>query len=111
METTPKWYPKKERKKIEIWPRLKGPRSCGYLYLFHMEGTPYYKIGATADDVGKRLRTIQVCNPFKIVIVHTRQCDNMHVVEKFMHAKFCDKNPSGEWFTLTPEDIEFIKSY
>jgi hypothetical protein len=37
------------------------------------------------------------------------QTSDMRELERMLHARFADKRVDGEWFILTPEDVEYIK--
>jgi hypothetical protein len=86
----------------------------GYVYLFHMDETPWYKIGKSIDPK-KRLRELQPTRlPTEIKLLHQISTNYMSELEEILHKRFVDKSKRGEWFLLTPSDIQsikFIKTY
>lgn len=78
----------------------------GYVYL--MQSRDAYKIGkSVAPD--RRLTEISSLIPHPMRLVHTIRTDNMTSLERALHARFADKRLEGEWFALTPDDIEYVK--
>jgi hypothetical protein len=69
----------------------------------------YYKIGAT-KDVKSRLSSIRVTNPCDCELIHIVKTENMYLTERLFKSMFGRANLKGEWFSLTPENIEYIKS-
>ena len=63
------------------------PSSQGYVYLIHMEGTMFYKIGMSLDPQ-IRLRTLQTGNPHKLEIINTQAVDDMRGAESSLHGQF-----------------------
>ncbi|KAL9039411.1 MAG: hypothetical protein Q9180_002546 [Flavoplaca navasiana] len=60
------------------------PSSRGYVYLTHMTGTTYYKIGMSLDPE-IRLRTLQTGNPYVLSIKVTRYVSDMASAESALH--------------------------
>lgn len=79
----------------------------GYVYLIQSP-TGAYKIGRTADP-GDRLRTFNVKLPFEVEYVCVIATDDMYALERQLHGKFAAKRVNGEWFILSPDDVEYIK--
>lgn len=91
-------------------PRLKPARRTqpGYVYLIiNSEG--HYKIGK-AKNAEDRITTLGVVLPFPVTPVHTIKTDDMTGLERELHTRFDSKRLAGEWFALTQEDVEYIKS-
>jgi hypothetical protein len=76
-----------------------------YVYLFWMEGG-FYKIGI-ASNVARRLKEFQHL-PYEVRLIHSFHAENAEWAEVELHAKFADKRVRGEWFRLTPEDVEYV---
>lgn len=85
---------------------VKKERVETYVYLMHNERNGYYKIGR-AKDPSARERTLQAEDP-QTVIIHTIK--GYTDLELEFHKKFGEKRVRGEWFALTTEDVEYIKS-
>lgn len=82
--------------------------STGYVYLLQSP-TGAYKIGRSRDPQS-RLRTFQVKLPFEVSYVAVIQSENMYSLERELHNRFEQQRVNGEWFNLSPEDVEYIKS-
>lgn len=78
----------------------------GYVYL--VECNFAYKIGI-AKNVEQRIQNMQTAAPDEITLLCTISTDDMNGLEKELHTKFKDKRRIGEWFDLSPEDVEYIK--
>lgn len=108
------------KKQIEFEDALKGHRAnaaalaarrlserAGYVYVVKSGET--YKIGKSKDPEN-RLKTLQTgaSHKFEVVaMIETPDCDTL---EKQFHKCFIHKRTHGEWFNLTPDDVEFITS-
>lgn len=80
-----------------------------YLILVEIERFKFYKIGRTKAPI-QRSSYFEVKLPFDFEIIHIFPADNMYQAERKLHDQFADKRVRGEWFTLTDEDVTFIKS-
>ncbi|KAL9034066.1 MAG: hypothetical protein Q9180_005610 [Flavoplaca navasiana] len=63
------------------------PSSRGYVYLIHMTGTTYYKIGMSLDPE-IRLRTLQTGNPYVLNIMATQYVSDMRSAESALHQRY-----------------------
>jgi len=79
----------------------------GYVYLLEAS-IGLYKIGM-AKDVTKRLGAFSGM-PFEVSLICSIPCHNMRHLEKSLHFHFASKWVRGEWFALSPDDVEYIKS-
>ena len=79
------------------------PSSEGYVYLIHMEGTTFYKIGMSLDPQ-LRLRTLQTGNPYTLHILNTQAVQDMRSAESSLHRRFqAHRVPNlnaREWFNF-----------
>jgi hypothetical protein len=80
----------------------------GYVYLLEAVGG-FYKIGKTVNPKSRK-RTFGVKLPMAVEFKHLIHTDNMHKLEKDLHRLFAAKRLRGEFFDLTPADVEFICS-
>lgn len=80
----------------------------GYVYLVKSV-SGHYKIGKSINP-HDRIRTFGVKLPFEVEIIHTIKSLQYHALEKFLHAKFDDKRVNGEWFNLSDDDVDYVKS-
>lgn len=81
-------------------------KSSDFVYLMIDEHTNLYKIGKS-NNVSKRERTLAAQIP-RIKTIHFFKQET--VFEKTLHNMYKDKRVRGEWFELTKEDVEFIKT-
>lgn len=77
----------------------------GFVYIVVREDG-LYKIGM-ARNVARRLTSLGAAA--RIELVHQFPCKNRWRSEREMHMIFAGKRKHGEWFALTPEDIEAIR--
>lgn len=80
----------------------------GFVYLTQSP-SGMYKIGHTKNP-DNRMATFSVKLPFEIDYVCLIKTDDMKTLENSLHKKFEHKRVSGEFFNLSEEDIEYIKS-
>ncbi|MCJ1249091.1 hypothetical protein MMC30_006313 [Trapelia coarctata] len=77
------------------------PYSQGYIYLIHMEGTRFYKIGMSLDPQ-IRLRTLQTGNPHYLYLLNTQAVQDMRSAEISLHRQFETQRVPNlnvrEWF-------------
>lgn len=79
----------------------------GYVYLLRSENG-YYKIGRTQDPQN-RVKTFGIQLPFEVEYECLIKTDAMVKLEKQLHDHFAHKRIKGEWFNLSPDDVEYIK--
>ena len=84
-----------------------GRRRDGWIYV--LKGDRYYKIGQ-AVCIDNRLKQIEPKMPFPTELVHSFEVDDMNITEKELHEHFADKRTNGEWFALTEDDVEWLRS-
>lgn len=75
----------------------------GYVYL--ISGGGYHKIGKTVS-LQNRFNQISPKLPFVATIAHAIKTTDINALEAYWHNHFTDKRVHGEWFTLSPEDID-----
>lgn len=82
----------------------------GYIYLFKQKGTQLTKIGMTdSDDVTSRFNMFKMYSPHGAEITLTIQTNNPFEVEKKIHRQYSHKRVGGEFFNLSPEEINDIE--
>lgn len=87
--------------------RRKRPPLAGYVYLI-LASTGHYKIGRT-KSVPQRMSLFGVQLPFTFEIVHVIETDDMCADERTLHERFASQRVNGEWFSLTEQDVEYIR--
>lgn len=88
---------------MELTAHLDDP---GFVYILRST-TGHYKIGRTKDPEN-RLRIFDVKLPFRVDFTLLISSDRHRKLEQELHRRFADKRLDGEWFALTPEDIEAL---
>ncbi len=79
----------------------------GCVYILECQGL--YKIGKTTN-LKARLLAIQAMNPFPLKVIHVIPSERYGIVEKALHKIFSSKRLGGEWFELSSEEINEVKS-
>ena len=82
-----------------------------YVYVLKAKGQSLYKIGFTSREPTRRLQEFQPKLPFETSLKWTIQSENARQIETELHRLFSTKRKNGEWFELSPEDLEAIKTY
>ncbi len=81
----------------------------GYVYLLTaLHDSTLFKIGRT-NNPKVRGNTFGVKLPFKVEFDCIIKTDDMYALEDELHARFADQRLDGEWFRLSPDDIQYIK--
>ncbi len=82
---------------------------AGYVYLLRtLHDETLFKIGRTSNP-DNRAKTFGVTLPFPVEYVCLIQSDDMYILEGQLHAKFSQQRLDGEFFRLSPDDVEYIK--
>lgn len=97
-----------ERVKTEI-KKSKPNNNYGFVYLFHNTENDSYKIGLSKDPE-KRLGAIKTSLSSDVEMILSIETGDMVSLESYLHDRFKDRRIRGEWFKLTKEDVDYIKS-
>jgi Meiotically up-regulated gene 113 len=78
--------------------------SC--VYLIEAKGMKRFKIGKT-DRLFKQFKAIQSASPINVEIIHVilSNPESVGSLEKEFHSRFARVRIHGEWFDLSPEDV------
>lgn len=79
--------------------------SKGYIYI-GVDHSRLFKIGI-AKNPDSRARQIQIGNPTFKIFMRFKSV-NPRKIESDLHNKFIDKRVTGEWYSLSAEDITYI---
>jgi hypothetical protein len=90
-------------------PKPKRKIHQGYVYLLEAEGGEYYKIGK-ARNPHKRTETLAIQLPFPVKLEHIIECDDYDLAERRLHEIYHQARTNGEWFALTPDEVEEIRA-
>lgn len=77
----------------------------GFIYLVHIKGSNFYKIGYTKNVI-KRLATLQTANALELVIVERFFSLNARYLEKEIHKYYESQKVRGEWFQFSEEQVK-----
>lgn len=81
------------------------------VYLIEAQGCERYKIGITTQSgLDRRVKALQTGNSDRLVVLKVIISIHASMIEKTMHRNHKSKNNSGEWFSLTIEDIYNFES-
>jgi hypothetical protein len=69
----------------------------GYIYILHIKGFPYYKVGISMN-VPSRKKAIQTLVPFEIDTIRTINVEGYKDIEKSIHEELKEFRFKGEWF-------------
>lgn len=69
----------------------------------------YYKIGYSKDPE-RRVKQLNTGNSTNLKLLHKFTCKYDSIIESNLQKRFKHKNIKGEWFDLSEDDINSIKS-
>lgn len=85
----------KKGETIEFKPQSKPTK--GYVYLLHLKGFDFYKIGIS-QNVPSRKKAIQTLIPFEVNMIKTIHVEGYKDIEKNIHEELDKYRYRGEWF-------------
>lgn len=88
-------------------PALPG-KAPGYVYFVQEYMTGSFKIGKT-KHIDRRMNVFNVKLPFENKLIFLIKSADHHQTEIAFHQHFSVKRLEGEWFSLTREDLAWIK--
>lgn len=83
-------------------------KEAGYIYCLH-DQQGHYKLGRS-KYLDKRIKQLSTLPPFDIELIHSLQVLFADKYESALHEHFASQRLRGEWFRLSAEDIESIRS-
>lgn len=89
-------------------PNRREKIATGFVYL--MKSGRHHKIGRTVS-VGSRERQLAIKIPIPPTTIHAIETDDPSGVEAYWHRRFAEKRGEGEWFDLSPDDVEAFKRW
>lgn len=76
-----------------------------YVYFFRETGRPYVKIGMSVNDLQIRFQQFKTYAPLGAYIVGFIKTKKASVLESQLHKKYKEKRLSGEFFSLTDDEV------
>jgi hypothetical protein len=76
-----------------------------YVYFFRETGRPYVKIGMSKNDFETRFNQFKIYAPLGAYVIGYIKTNDALKLEKDLHKKYKDKRLSGEFFTLTDDEV------
>jgi hypothetical protein len=107
------WIKDLARKAIDKANGIKEPkiRNCksrfqkpGFVYLINSEGDKY-KIGVTTN-ICSRTTHLGTVIPYEVKLIHSFYTKCSYEKEKELHDKYSEFRIAGEWFLLSPEQVQ-----
>jgi Meiotically Up-regulated Gene 113 (MUG113) protein len=80
--------------------------SCVYI----VEGAGVFKIGATKAYAEQRLLSLQSASPVPLRLIHQIPTASPFRLERYLHAHFKGKRTLREWFALSEEDLDWLRT-
>ena len=78
------------------------PKPGGIIYAIGTQGSTMVKIGSTRTSVEKRLKILQLGEPFRLHIVARMQIDaDVRQLESYVHRFLERERKRGEWFDIS----------
>lgn len=93
----------RDRKLKSEWYR-RQPRTPG---VYVIESNGLYKIGKS-ESLGRRLIMLELTIPCRMDVVCCFVSEHLDAIERSLQLRYWDKVHHGEWFELTPADVEEI---
>jgi hypothetical protein len=99
---------------VDVKPDLplatKARQRNGYVYLLRTaHDVTLFKIGRTSNP-DNRIKTFNVKLPFQVEYEHLIPTVDMYALESELHQRFASQRLEGEFFRLSSEDVQYIKS-
>lgn len=102
---------KRQRDSIKVPKPQSSKARCDYVYLIKASNG-YYKIGISCIP-NKRFRELQrdaSIWAITLELVHLIQTNKAYILEQSFHKRFAKQRVIGEWFLLTPLDVEWLQA-
>lgn len=96
--------------------RQKGSQALikpGTVYLLHLKGFPYYKIGVTRGKAEERMVGLQTGMPFEIEVIKQVEVTDILGAEQYLHKLYDNQRvckPRGEWFIFDDKILIEVKA-
>jgi hypothetical protein len=75
------------------------------MHVYLITDGDYFKIGFTKKDPIKRVKELQTGSPNELKLIQHYASKNYRKIESWFHRVHKSKRLEGEWFALSPEDV------
>ncbi|MQR94382.1 hypothetical protein EJV22_04225 [Fictibacillus phosphorivorans] len=97
-----------ELQKIINTPFPRG-QATGYVFFAQNQQSGNFQIGKTTH-IDKRMNGFTVNLSFKNELIYLVKSGNHHQTEAALHDYFTNKRVQGEWYTLSSEDLTWLRT-
>lgn len=101
---------RKKRKIKETYYQYQNQLTSSYVYIIQEEANGYIKIGKANDPIVRIVSGLGAKTPYKMRVLHLIPTHLPFEVEKWFHTHYEKKRLNGEWFHLSPQDVQRIQS-
>lgn len=84
-----------------------GFDDSGFIYVLHAFDD-IYKIGK-AQHLDSRIYQLQIQLPYKVELVFSDCTHDLGAVEAGIHKHLSGCRINGEWFRLSPDDLQYVR--
>lgn len=84
-------------------------QATGYVWFVQDQQTGHFQIGKTTQ-IDKRMNGFTVNLSFKNELIYLVKSGNHHQTEAAFHDYFTNKRVQGEWYTLSSEDLTWLRT-
>ena len=90
---------------------MNAARERGFVYVLMSIGmsTPVFKIGKT-NNLLKRTKLLGIQMPFETAVACVIYSNKVYETEASLHRRFHGQRMNGEWFLLSNDDLQELKS-
>ena len=100
----------KKRKIKEQYYQYQKQLTTSFVYIIQEEANGYIKIGKANDPIDRIVRGLGAKTPYKMRVLHLIPTHLPFEVEKWFHTHYEKKRLNGEWFHLSPQEVQHIQS-
>lgn len=94
----------------EDWEYLTDLRVSGFVYLIQNEKNHLIKIGVSKNPY-RRMKQLQTGNDSILRLVGIIKVEDAFRVESILHTRYANSRVSGEWFSISDNEIGILSSY
>jgi hypothetical protein len=77
----------------------------GIVYFLRAEDKDLFKVGITRNEIWRRIASIQTGCPYELQLYGRIDLPTFQSVERAIHEEWKDRRRRGEWFAVTPDEV------